>query len=176
MGDDQTTGAPAPTNESTTAPDPAATQIPVSDSPPQDANPPEPTKPADDADFDLDLDQVVPRPVRVRYGGKIVEIAQPTTQQLFKLIRVGKELQSINENDPDLEKVDGLINDAMAVITEIAPELKDQRFGFMQVASLINTITRLTMPADNKELEARGVTPTETLKDATSSPSNSPTS
>lgn len=182
MGDDnQTTGGAAPADNPTTATPPTGAEQPSTADTPNSSGPASttPDVPTNDAsaDFDLDLDQVVPKPMRVRFGGKIVEMAQPTTQQLFKLIRVGKELQSIDEKDPDLEKVDRLVDEAMEVVVEIAPAFAGQRFSFLQTAALINTVTRLTMPADNKELEARGVTPTETLKaNETSSPTNLPTS
>lgn len=121
---------------------------------------------ADDSidQVDLDLDTLVRPKKKIRMpGGTVIEIEPPDLETLFKLAKMGGDLQKAKteleqtKEDLDADKADELYKKMKAAFIEVIPQLKDYKLDFDQIFKLLDFIVNLSMPADVSELEKRGI-------------------
>lgn len=125
-------------------------------------------QPQDQA-VDLDLDQLVPAAKKVKFGGKIIEVKQPSTEQLFNLMKLGKQLEGLDEKDLDEAKLEDIINQITEQVTTLAPEFGEQKLSLGQALAVTMLVSQMAMPEELRELQKRNITPTDLPKDAPSS-------
>jgi hypothetical protein len=166
----------APQTQTQDQPAPVIPVLPHQQQPVQAAyqQPPvQPTPAPKDPDM-LDLDELVPDNVKIKFGGNIISMSQPSTEDLLKLMKLAKNLSSMDEAAAmvDLAQGTGEITQVLEGIASIArglaPELKDAKFTIAQSFALIKLLTEMSMPSNLVELQQRGITPSEVPKGAAS--------
>jgi len=116
---------------------------------PQDATP----------GVDLDLDTLVRPSKKIRLGGQIITITPPDLETLFKVAKMGGELQEAQKTLSDLDEQQAveLYNKLREAFDELIPELKQHKLTYEQIFALLDMIVDMSMPADVTELEKRGI-------------------
>lgn len=107
--------------------------------------------------FDLDLDALAGKSEKIKLGGEIIEVKQPSLVQLVKLVSAGNRLQSMDESSITEKEAEEAINLMSEVLIMIVPELKGKHLTIRQMFALFDLIQRLAIPKDLEELEKRGV-------------------
>lgn len=120
-------------------------------------------------DVELDLDELTAAGKKIKFGGQIITVQQPDTEQLFQLIRLGQKMSSKDSKDVDVDELESLIAEVNKLCGSLAPELKDAKLNLAQALVLIQFVTGMTQTQQMKELKDRGITPAESPKDAASS-------
>lgn len=116
---------------------------------PQDATP----------GVDLDLDTLVRPSKKVRLNGQIITITPPDLETLFKVAKMGGDLQAAQKQ---LETIDEkqaveLYTKLREAFEELIPDLKGHNLAYEQIFALLDMIVDMSMPSDVAELEKRGI-------------------
>lgn len=108
---------------------------------------------------DLDLDTLVRPSKKIKLGGEIITIAPPDLETLFKVAKMGGDLQAAQANltDVDEQKAVELYQTLREAFEELIPALKGKNLTVEQVFALLDMIVDMAMPADVTELEKRGI-------------------
>ena len=108
---------------------------------------------------DLDLDTLVRPSKKVRLAGQIITITPPDLETLFKVAKIGGELQQAQKSlsDLDEEQAVELYNNLREAFDQLIPELKGHKLSYEQIFALLDMIVDMSMPADVSELEKRGI-------------------
>lgn len=104
----------------------------------------------------IDLDSLVPQAVTVKFGGEEIEIPPPKTADILRLGFLGQKMESAG--DLDAAALEGLVADLTAQVHKCIPALDGKPLNTAQLLKLIEIISKAGMPADAKELQAKGIT------------------
>lgn len=114
------------------------------------------------AEIDIDLDALIPEAKVVKFGGNLITIQPPTTEQLLSLVKLGERLKnnysSTAEGELYQEGIAKDFNDLQDSIAGLAPELKGAKLNFAQIVALLEMIVEMAMPGQLEELKKRGIT------------------
>lgn len=108
---------------------------------------------------DLDLEILVGVTKNIRMpDGKVITVATPDLEQLFKLSKLGGEMQSAADLSED--QAVQVYADLKAAFVELVPQLKPYRdvLNYQQVFAILNLVVKMAMPSDLSELEKQGIT------------------
>lgn len=114
-----------------------------------------------------DLDALVPQPRQIKFNNEIINIQPPKTADVLRLGQLGQKLQNTDTVTP--EGLDTLVTEITALVYKCVPELQSAALQTPQLLSLIGIISEMATPPENKELERRGLTPTDTSPKASPS-------
>lgn len=127
-------------------------------------NPTQPQSASAPSDFELDLDALSSAGRKVRFGGKIITVDQPTTEQMFELITIGSKLESQTANNYDPEQLKGFMGKAADICGTLSPDLKDQKLNMAQTLALIQFVVGMTQTEQMKHLKEKGISAAEAPK------------
>lgn len=107
----------------------------------------------------IDLDALLPQEVTIKLGGKDYTVPPPTTGNILKLAALSQKAEKADTLDPNsLEK---LASDLTNQIYESIPGIKGTPLTMPQMFKLLTILTEMAMPEGAKELEKRGITPSD---------------
>lgn len=105
----------------------------------------------------IDLDALIPRNATIKFDGKEVTVNPP---RVHTVLRVADYWQNIRLAtvlpEKDLEQG---VKDLTAEIIKCIPELEGTELSYAQMTSLVELLTKMTLPPETKELQDRGITP-----------------
>lgn len=110
-----------------------------------------------DSTFDLDLDTLVKPSKKVKLNGAIIELEPPSLEELVKLAKLGGELQDMDTENMQADKISEVIDKLNAGIRDVMPALNDVKLNIEQIIAVIEMMVDYATPNDTKELEKRGV-------------------
>lgn len=104
----------------------------------------------------LDLDALVPNKEKVKFKGKTIQVEPPSTEQIVRLMKVSSKFRGLESGD--FESVEASDFDELAnVLTEIIPELKEEKLNLSQVMGLVGVVMKMAMPGESEELDKKGI-------------------
>lgn len=135
------------------------TEEQTNSTPTDDAQTPPEAPQAASPGVDLDLDTLVRPSKKIKLGGQIITITPPDLETLFKVAKIGGELEKAQKSLSDLseEQAVELYNNLREAFDELVPELKGHKLSYEQIFALLDMIVDMSMPADVSELEKRGI-------------------
>lgn len=108
--------------------------------------------------IDLDLDLFAPKDRVVKFGGKMITVKQPTTEQLFQIMTIGQRMSTFDTENVSNDDLETLLKESRAIIAITIPELVDAELNIQQIVALVQMIGEMALPKDLKELQSRGIT------------------
>lgn len=105
----------------------------------------------------IDLDDLVPPSVTVKFNNKEIEIKPPKTGDLLKLGTLGSKLKDADKASP--EEVTEMIGELTAMIKTIVPELEGE-MTTNQLFKLSEIVLEMAKPTEKQELDKQKVTST----------------
>lgn len=134
--------------------------------------PEQPREQVDGHDIALDLDALTATSKYIKFQGKAVELQQPTTEQLLKLIGMGEKLKSMGGNAENMTEENlKVLGETLQQVNELARSLAPTLPGELnlpQAFAMIGLFSDMAMPTEQKELRQRGITPADLPKDVAS--------
>jgi hypothetical protein len=107
----------------------------------------------------VDLDAVMPQPVIFKFAGNQIEVKPPRTGQLLRLGMLSASMVGIETKTE--EETDKLVRDLTEQIWKMIPELNGSELGLNQLQMIIRAFSEMATPGTTKELEAKGITPSD---------------
>lgn len=112
----------------------------------------------------VDLDAMLPDSKRVRFGGEIIEVLPPKTEEIFRLTSLGQKLLKADELEND--KLEKLVADVRQLVDRCIPSLVGHPLGLVQQMAVVRLLNQMATPPDAEELEKRGITPSAPKENA----------
>lgn len=111
------------------------------------------------SDILLDLDELAPPKVQIKFGQKTIEVHPPSLTQYSKIIDFSEKLGSIKKTKDEFSKVGEVYEEIDGLIKELIPELKDTELNFAQLSSLFKLMSEIGAPSDRAlaKLKAQGI-------------------
>lgn len=104
----------------------------------------------------IDLDALAPKPVKIKFGGNVIEVQPPRTRHVLRLGFLGQKMQDLDKLTD--EQADQLVVDLEAEIRQVVPELTDAQFNASQLMELMTLVVGMGMPDQADALKAKGIT------------------
>jgi hypothetical protein len=104
----------------------------------------------------IDLDALAPKPAKIKFGGKTIEVQPPKVRHVLRLGFLGQKMQDLA--DLTDEQADQLIADLENEIKQVIPELAEASFNASQLMELLTLVVSMGMPDQAETLKAKGIT------------------
>lgn len=103
----------------------------------------------------MDLDALLPKPIKVKISGKVVDLYPG---KLKILVRIQNMASGMTDGEQSLEK----INEMLDLLSEIIPAIKTDKdidISPLQVNKIIEVAYKALTPSDSKELNSAQMNP-----------------
>lgn len=104
----------------------------------------------------IDLDALIPRSARVKFGDQEITVNPPRVATILRIAdfwQTTRLAAAIPEKD--LEKA---LDDLKTEIYKCVPELEGQDLSYPQITTLVEMLTKMSLPPETKELKERNIT------------------
>lgn len=105
----------------------------------------------------VDLDNLNPQKVIIRFGGQDIPVNPPKVKEVFAL-------QALSQRFSDTmteEEAEQRLLDCAEIIWRAIPEIANKPLDLAQTLKLIKILSDLSIPEDTKELDKRGISPAD---------------
>jgi hypothetical protein len=109
------------------------------------------------SDISIDLDELAPLSVELKYLGKKIMVEAPSLSQYASVIDYSEQLRNLKKSD--VKSVADIYEKIAVFIKEVIPELKEVKLNFAQVSSLFKLLAEIGAPTDKAvdKLKAQGI-------------------
>ena len=104
----------------------------------------------------VDLDALAPKPAKIKFGGKVIEVQPPRTRHVLRLGFLGQKMQNLADLTDD--QADQIIADLENELKQVVPELAEAQFNASQLMELLTLVVSMGMPEQADALKAKGIT------------------
>lgn len=108
----------------------------------------------------VDLDALIPRDATVTFEGKEVTVKPPKVHTVLRIADYWQNIRLATVLDEsELEKG---VKNLQDEIIKCIPELEGHDLSYAQITTLVELLTKMTLPPETKEMKERGITVGET--------------
>lgn len=105
----------------------------------------------------IDLDALIPKPATIRFGETDITVQPP---KVYTILRIADFWQSTRmaSTIPEQELIAALQN-LTEEIYKCIPELSGKDLNYAQITTLVEMLTKMTLPPEKVEADENGVSP-----------------
>lgn len=107
----------------------------------------------------VDLDDLVPPSVTIKLDGVDIEIPPPTTVNLLQLAAYSQAMAAEKIDKLSEAELAAAVDQLTQQIYKMVPAINGKPLNLSQLQKLVEILTRMGMPKEAEELEAKGISP-----------------
>lgn len=108
----------------------------------------------DTTTFDLDLDALSDKPVKIKLNGKAIDIFPPDVQSIFELTSFMNRFKTVDRSNP--EGMISFVDDFKKAFAQFIPGIENERLSIKQLFALVEYISTIAIPKNTDRVEFLG--------------------
>lgn len=111
----------------------------------------------------IDLDALIPKPAVIRFGDADITVQPPKVYTILRIAdywQISRQATSISEKE-----LIAALQNLKDEIYKCIPELAGQEFSYPQITTLVELLTKMSLPPEKAEADSKGISPAEDTPD-----------